>query len=218
MCKDGDNPSIKFSSEKTNFFKRVINAVLYGNWIESEKKAEISVIDNTLSEEQKIKVTLGFFENNSAETADKEISADGTAENGIATVSVNLDELQNFAYKGVIKYKLSDSLGNETAYALVTTDNSNIDDEFDSIMIENNAPEFTNYNTEEDPVYISASPLNAETGKSNGDIYNGDIKFTFNVEDAESGLYSVEVVINNQTVITESNISKDGIIKSKEYI
>lgn len=217
LCKDGDNPSIKFSSEKTNFFKRVINAVLYGNWIESEKKAEISVIDNTLSEEQKIKVTLGFFENNSAETADKEISADGTAENGIATVSVNLDELQNFAYKGVIKYKLSDSLGNETAYALVTTDNSNIDDEFDSIMIENNAPEFTNYNTEEDPVYISASPLNAETGKSNGDIYNGDIKFTFNVEDAESGLYSVEVVINNQTVITESNISKDGIIKSKEY-
>ena len=192
----GDNPSIKFSSEKTNFFKRVINAVLYGNWIETEKKAEISVIDNTLSEKQDIKVTLGFFKNNSAETADTEISADGTAENGIATVSVNLDELQNFAYKGVIKYKLSDSLGNETAYALVTTENSNIADKFDSIKIENNAPEFTNYNTEE-PVYISASPLNTKTGKSNGDIYNGDIKFTVGIQDTESGLYSVEVKIND---------------------
>lgn len=217
LYKDGDNPSIKFSSKKTNFFKRVINAVLYGNWIESEKKAEISVIDNTLLEEQNITVTLGFFKDNLAETADKEIVASGKAKDGRATVSVNLDELQNFAYKGVIKYKLSDSLGNETAYALVTKKISNIDTEFSSIMIENNAPEFTNYNTKEEPVYISASPLNAETGKSNDDIYNGDIKFTVDVEDNESGLYSVEVVINNQTVITESDISKDGIIKSKEY-
>lgn len=218
--KDGANPPIKpikFSADKANFFKRVINAVLYGNWNETKKKAEISVIDNTLLEKQDIKVTLGFFENNSAETADKEIVASGKAADGRATVSVNLDDLKEFEYKGVIKYKLSDSLGNETAYALVTTENSNIGTEFSSIMIENNAPKFTNYNTEEKPVYISASPLNAETGKSNGDIYNGDIKFTVDVEDNESGLYSVEVVINNQTVITESDISKDGIIKSNNY-
>lgn len=218
--KDGANPPIKpikFSADKANFFKRVINAVLYGNWNETKKKAEISVIDNTLLEKQDIKVTLGFFENNSAETADKEIVASGKAADGRSTVSVNLDDLKEFEYKGVIKYKLSDSLGNETAYALVTTENSNIGTEFSSIMIENNAPKFTNYNTEEKPVYISASPLNAETGKSNGDIYNGDIKFTVDVEDNESGLYSVEVVINNQTVITESDISKDGIIKSNNY-
>lgn len=218
--KDGANPPIKpikFSADKANFFKRVINAVLYGNWNETKKKAEISVIDNTLLEEQNITVTLGFFKDNLAETADKEIVASGKAADGRATVSVNLDDLKEFEYKGVIKYKLSDSLGNETAYALVTTENSNIGTEFSSIMIENNAPKFTNYNTEEKPVYISASPLNAETGKSNGDIYNGDIKFTVDVEDNESGLYSVEVVINNQTVITESDISKDGIIKSNNY-
>lgn len=217
LDKNGETPSIKFSSKKTNFFKRVINAVLYGNWNETEKKAEIIVKDNTLLEEQNITVTLGFFKDNLAETADKEIVAVGATKNGKATVSVNLDDLQKFAYKGVIKYKLSDSLGNETKYALVTKYNSNIGTEFSSIMIENNAPEFKNYSTEEEPVYISASPLNAETGKSNGDIYNGDIKFTVDVEDNESGLYSVEVVINNQTVITESDISKDGIIKSKEF-
>lgn len=210
--KDGANPPIKpikFSADdKANFFKRVINAVLYGNWNETKKKAEISVIDNTLLEKQDIKVTLGFFENNSAETADKEIVASGEAENGRATVSVNLDDLKKFEYKGVIKYKLSDSLGNETEYALVTTENSNIGTEFSSIMIENNAPESKD---------ISAEPLDKESGKFNGNIYNGDIKFTVGVEDNESGLYSVKVVINNQTVITESDISKDGIIKSNNY-
>lgn len=208
LDKNGETPSIKFSSKKTNFFKRVINAVLYGNWNETEKKAEIIVKDNTLLEEQNITVTLGFFKDNLAETADKEIVAVGATKNGKATVSVNLDDLQKFAYKGVIKYKLSDSLGNETKYALVTKDNSNIGTEFSSIMIENNAPESKD---------ISAEPLDKESGKFNGNIYNGDIKFTVGVEDNESGLYSVKVVINNQTVITESDISKDGIIKSNNY-
>lgn len=208
LDKNGETPSIKFSSKKTNFFKRVINAVLYGNWNETEKKAEISVKDNTLLEEQNITVTLGFFKDNLAETADKEIVAVGAIKNGKATVSVNLDDLQKFAYKGVIKYKLSDSLGNETKYALVTKYNSNIGTEFSSIMIEDKAPISKD---------ISAEPLDKESGKFNDDIYNGDIEFTVGVEDNESGLYSVEVVINNQTVITESDISKDGIIESNNY-
>lgn len=217
LDKDGENPSIKFSSKKTNFFKRVINAVLYGNWIETEKKAEISVIDNTLLEKQNITVTLGFFKDNLAETADKEIVASGEAKNGRATVSVNLDDLQSFAYQGVIKYKLSDSLGNETEYALVTTEISNIDTEFSSIMIENNAPKFTNYNTEEKPVCISASPLNAETGKSNDDIYNGEIKFTVGIQDTESGLYSVEVKINDNNCNVSDTYTDNDTEKTDEY-
>lgn len=188
LYKDGENPSIKFSSKKINFFKRVINAVLYGNWIETDKKAEISVIDNTLLEKQDIKVTLGFFKDNLAETADKEIVASGKAKDGRATVSVNLDDLKEFEYKGVIKYKLSDSLGNATEYALVTTENSNIDTEFSSIMIENNAPESTD---------ILAAPFDEISGNSHGDIYNGDIEFTVGIQDTESGLYSVEVTIND---------------------
>ncbi len=217
LDKDGANPPIKFSADKANFFKRVINAVLYGNWNETKKKAEISVIDNTLLEKQNITVTLGFFKDNLAETADKEIVASGEAKNGRATVSVNLDDLQNFAYQGVIKYKLSDSLGNETEYALVTTEISNIDTEFSSIMIENNAPKFTNYNTEEKPVCISASPLNAETGKSNDDIYNGEIKFTVGIQDTESGLYSVEVKINDNNCNVSDTYTDNDTEKTDEY-
>lgn len=202
LYKDGETPSIKFSSKKTNFFKRVINAVLYGNWNETEKKAEISVIDNTLLEEQNITVTLGFFKDNLAETADKEIVADGKAENGRASVSVNLDDLQKFAYKGVIKYKLSDSLGNETKYALVTTKNSNIATEFSSVMIENNAPESTE---------ILAGPLDEKSGKSHGDIYNGDIEFTVGIKDAESGLNSAKITINGKECAVNEIIEKDRI-------
>lgn len=217
LDKDGANPPIKFSADKANFFKRVINAVLYGNWNETKKKAEISVIDNTLLEKQNITVTLGFFKDNLAETADKEIVASGKAKNGRATVSVNLDGLKEFEYKGVIKYKLSDSLGNETEYALVTKKISNIDTEFSSIMIENNAPKFTNYNTEEKPVCISASPLNAETGKSNGDIYNGEIKFTVGIQDSESGLYSVEVKINDNNCNVSDTYTDNDTEKTDEY-
>lgn len=194
--KDGANPPIKpikFSADdKANFFKRVINAVLYGNWNETKKKAEISVIDNTLLEKQDIKVTLGFFENNSAETADKEIVASGEAENGRATVSVNLDDLKKFEYKGVIKYKLSDSLGNETEYALVTTENSNIGTEFSSIMIENNKP------------VVSDISAESKVGNKAGNkveynaIFNGDIEFTIRIQDTESGLNSAKITINGK--------------------
>ncbi len=200
LYKDGETPSIKFSSKKTNFFKRVINAVLYGNWNETEKKAEISVIDNTLLEEQNITVTLGFFKDNLAETADKEIVADGKAENGRATVSVNLDDLQKFAYKGVIKYKLSDSLGNETKYALVTTENSNITTEFSSVMIENNAPASTE---------ILAGPLDEKSGKFNDDIYNGDIEFTVGIQDTESGLNSAKITINGEKCTVNEIIEEE---------
>ena len=206
---------IEFKVNNTNIFERVINSVLYGKWVEKKFKATLTANDQG---------GVGFGNEKSSATLILK-DADGK-EKYTFTADINEKGKAEFkeelptdweTFTGTIEYKLSDSLGNETAYALVTTENSNIADKFDSIMIENNAPEFTNYNTEE-PVYISASPLNAKTGTSNGDIYNGDIKFTFNVEDAESGLYSVEVVINNQTVITESNIiSKDGIIKSKEY-
>lgn len=188
--KDGANPPIKpikFSADKANFFKRVINAVLYGNWNETKKKAEISVIDNTLLEKQDIKVTLGFFENNSAETADKEIVASGEAKNGRATLSVNLDDLKEFEYKGVIKYKLSDSLGNATEYALVTTENSNIDTEFSSIMIENNAP----------VIDISAESKAGSKVVYNA-IFNGDIEFTVRIWDTESGLNSAKITINGK--------------------
>jgi hypothetical protein len=212
---------IKFEVNKTNIFERVINSVLYGKWV--EKKFEATLTANDTANDQD---GVGFGEENSKATLilkdaygkEKYTFTAEIYEEGDAEFKEELPKDWE-TFEGTIEYTLSDYLGNTSTSTLVNTNISNIgeDDEFSSIMIENNAPAFKNYNTEEDPVYISASPLNAETGTSKGNIYNGEIKFTVGIQDTESGLYSVEVVINNQTVITESNISKDGIIKSKEY-
>ncbi len=189
---------IKFEVNKTNIFERVINSVLYGKWV--EKKFEATLTPNDQNGVGFDNATL-IFKN-----------ADGSK---YMTLEANINEKGNAkfikelpadwgTFKGTIEYTLSDALGNTTEKpALVTKDNSNIGTEFSSIMIEDNAP---------------VIDISAESKVEYNAIFNGDIKFTVEVEDNESGLYSVKVVINNQTVITESNIiSKDGIIKSKEY-
>ncbi len=188
---------IKFEVNKTNIFERVINSVLYGKWV--EKKFEATLTPNDQNGAGFDNATL-IFKN-----------ADGSK---YMTLEANINEKGNAkfikelpadwgTFKGTIEYTLSDALGNTTEKpALVTKDNSNIGTEFSSIMIEDNAP---------------VIDISAESKVEYNAIFNGDIKFTVDVKDTDSGLYSVEVVINNQTVITESDISKEGIIKSKEY-
>ena len=203
---------IEFKVNNTNIFERVINKVLYGRWIEKKFKATLTPNDQN---------GVGF---DNATLIFK--NADGSK---YMTLEANINEKGNAefikelpadweTFKGTIEYTLSDALGNTTKQpALVTKKISNIDTEFSSIMIENNAPKFTNYNTEEKPVCISASPLNAETGKSNDDIYNGEIKFTVGIQDTESGLYSVEVKINDNNCNVSDTYTDNDTEKTDEY-
>lgn len=183
---DGKDGNIEFKVKETNIFERVINKVLYGRWI--EKKFEV-----TLTADDQIGIG---FENEKAIATLTLKKADGSE---YMTLKANIDEKgkaqfkeelpENWeTFKGTIEYTLSDALGNATEPALVTTENSNIATEFSSVMIENNAPESKE---------ILAEPLDKKLGKSNDDIYNGDIEFTVDINDTESGLYSVEVIIND---------------------
>lgn len=199
---------IEFKVNNTNIFERVINSVLYGKWVEKKFKATLTANDQDGvgfgNEKSSATLILKDADGNPKYTFEKNIDNEGKA---------NFEEelpKDWETFEGTIEYTLSDYLGNTSTSTLVNTNISNIgeDDIFSSVMIENNAPESKD---------ISAEPLDKESGKFNGNIYNGDIEFTVDVNDAESGLYSVKVVINNQTVITESNISKDGIIKSNNY-
>ncbi len=193
---------IKFEVNKTNIFERVINSVLYGKWVEKKFEATLTANDQDgvgfEKENSKATLLLKDADGNEKYTFTADIKEKGDAE--------FKEELPTDweTFEGTIEYTLSDDLGNTSTSALVNTNISNIgeDDEFSRIMIENNAP---------------VIDISAESKVEYNAIFNGDIKFTVDVEDNESGLYSVKVVINNQTVITESNISKDGIIKSKEY-
>ncbi len=193
---------IEFKVNNTNIFERVINSVLYGKWVEKKFEATLTANDQDgvgfEKENSKATLLLKDADGNEKYTFTADIKEKGDAE--------FKEELPTDweTFEGTIEYTLSDDLGNTSTSALVNTNISNIgeDDEFSRIMIENNAP---------------VIDISAESKVEYNAIFNGDIKFTVDVEDNESGLYSVKVVINNQTVITESNISKDGIIKSKEY-
>lgn len=199
---DGKDGKIEFKVDKTNIFERVINKVLYGKWVEKKFEATLTANDQD---------GVGFEKGKAIATLTLK-NADGSE---YMTLEANIDKKGKAefekelpadwgTFKGTIEYTLSDYLGNTSTSTLVNTNISNIgeDDEFSSIMIENNAP---------------VIDISAESKVAYNAIFNGDIKFTVDVKDNESGLYSVKVVINNQTVITESDISKDGIIKSNKY-
>ncbi len=198
---------IEFKVNNTNIFERVINSVLYGKWVEKKFKATLTANDQDGvgfgNEKSSATLILKDADGNPKYTFEKNIDNEGKA---------NFEEelpKDWETFEGTIEYTLSDYLGNTSTSTLVNTNISNIgeDDIFSSVMIENNAP----------LVSAISAESKAEYDGKNGTIFNGDIEFTVDVNDAESGLYSVKVVINNQTVITESNISKDGIIKSKEF-
>ena len=199
---DGKDGKIEFKVDKTNIFERVINKVLYGKWVEKKFKATLTANDQGgvgfENEKSRATLILKDADGNEKYTFTADINEKGKAE-FIKELPADWG-----TFKGTIEYTLSDYLGNTSTSTLVNTNISNIgeDDEFSSIMIENNAP---------------VIDISAESKVAYNAIFNGDIKFTVDVKDNESGLYSVKVVINNQTVITESNISKDGIIKSNKY-
>lgn len=169
---------IEFKVNNTNIFERVINKVLYGRWIEKKFKATLTPNDQN---------GVGF---DNATLIFK--NADGSK---YMTLEANINEKGNAefikelpadweTFKGTIEYTLSDALGNTTKQpALVTKKISNIDTEFSSIMIENNVP---------------VIDISAESKVEYDAIFNGDIEFTVGIQDTESGLYSVEVIINDK--------------------
>ena len=200
--KDGKDGKIEFKVNKTNIFERVIKSVLYGKWVEKKFEATLTANDQGGvgfgNEKSRATLILKDADGNEKYTFTADINEKGKAE-----FKEELPENWE-TFEGTIEYTLSDALGNTPEKpVLVTTEISNIATEFSSVMIENNAP------------FIS--DISAESKVEYNAIFNGDIKFTVDVKDNESGLYSVKVVINNQTVITESDISKDGIIKSNKY-
>ena len=201
---------IEFNVNDTNIFERVINKVLYGRWIEKKFKATLTANDTANDQggvgfgNEKSRATL-IFKN-----------ADGSV---YMTLEANINEKGKAefikelpadwgTFKGTIKYTLSDYLGNTSTSTLVNTNISNIgeDDKFSSIMIEDNAP----------VIDISAESKAKNTVEYNA-IFNGDIEFTVGIQDIESGLYSVEVKINDNNCNVSDTYTDNDTEKTDEY-
>lgn len=217
-----DSNPVVFETKNEKGIAKLLNKLTFGRFFNNSLKITVKAKDVATEESNAsgiVKATFKFVNASKDKVVNVEARQIGNKDEATIEFEVKDGDLP-VKFKGTAEIVLLDAAGNENKIP-VTTGNSNMgeisaDSDY-SFMIENNAPEFKNYNTEEEPVYISAFPWNKETGKSNGNIYNGDIEFAVGVNDADSGLYSVEVVINDKKVINESDISKDGIIKSKEY-
>lgn len=173
---------IEFKVNNTNIFERVINSVLYGKWVEKKFEATLTANDQggVGFENEKSRATLILKD---AGVNEKYTFTADINEKGKAEFKEELPADWE-TFKGTIEYTLSDALGNTTKQpALVTKKISNIDTEFSSIMIENNVP---------------VIDISAESKVEYDAIFNGDIEFTVGIQDTESGLYSVEVIINDK--------------------
>lgn len=185
--------TIEFKVKGTNIFERVIDKVLYGRWIEKKFKATLTANDTANDQDG-----VGFEKGKAIATLTLK-NADGSE---YMTLEANIDKKgkaefekelpENWeTFKGTIKYTLSDDLGNKTTEP-VTKDNSNIGTEFSSIMIEDNAPVISDISAE------SKADIKAKYDVTDGTIFNGDIEFTVDIRDTESGLNSAKITINGK--------------------
>lgn len=186
---------IEFKVNNTNIFERVINSVLYGKWVEKKFEATLTANDQggVGFENEKSRATLILKDAEDAGGNEKYTFTADINEKGKAEFKEELPADWE-TFKGTIEYTLSDYLGNTSTSTLVNTNISNIgeDDIFSSVMIENNAPFISDISAE------SKADIKAKYDVTDGTIFNGDIEFTVDINDTESGLYSVAVIINDK--------------------
>lgn len=104
-------------------------------------------------------------------------------------------------FEGTIKSEIIDKVERTTGVVLADEKNSNIGTTSGYVMIENNDPE-------DFSIVDSANENDVRVENVNGNtIYSGDIKFTFTVQDVDSGLNNVVATINDEGC---QHISVDG--------
>lgn len=152
-------------------------------------------------------LTFGLFCNEKVEvtvTCDDEALETGSPNSGIATIQlfkydmngtpeeVALDSGKNnvftlpIGFEGTVKVKVTDKVGNTLGEQLITKDNSNMENVNGYIMVEEDAPVLSD---------ITDQNINGDKAP-NGKQYASDIRVTFDVQDADSGLYSVTATVN----------------------
>lgn len=193
---DKTNPevsSFKFEAENTSLLAKAINALSFGTFCKEKVKITVNCTDHENKDtSSKINIIKLYEYAIDGITEVKEIAADSIdTENGYAVFYIEP------YYEGTIRAEVIDNVNRTSGRILAHQKNSNIGtDESGYMMIEN-----------EDPIVskiIKDEPLNDSVRKEIVDgktIYSGDIKFSFSAQDIDSGLYSVDVKINDESYV-----------------
>lgn len=181
--------SVTFSADK-NIFNSIGRLLKYGSFFKHQLIADVASSDS-LSGVETVKVCFADADNENDYIYLSEDNEKFVIANDGQTVTGRF-----FVY-------VEDKAGNVNTNVnrIVTTENSNIEDE-DScvIMIENNAPVLTNSNNGSK---INIIPLNERDNDryNTSDkefAYSNDVNFEFTLTDQESGLYYTQIIVNGQ--------------------
>lgn len=203
---DKTNPEIssfEFEAENTGFLAKAINTLSFGTFCKEKVKITVNCTDfENKDTSSKINTIKLYKYSVDGITETEEVTADSIdTENGTAVFYIEPN------YEGTIKAEVIDNVGRTSGRILANQKNANIgDDDSGYMMIENDVPIVSEI--------ISDEPLNDNVRKEIVDgktIYSGDIKFLFSAQDIGSGLYSVDVKVN------DISYQKDDDIYPKDF-
>lgn len=205
---DGKKP-IEFKTKNDNSLAVLGRILSFGNFFNKQIVATVNAEDEgkyaSCIAEDSYKMYLKL-------SKDNENIKDFTADKNNLTLTLPND---SDVWQGNVYVNVKDQAGNELKDAesidgksdktgVMATGgengNSNITDT--GFMIENKAPYLENGN---DP--ISVVPKTGVRQQQDRDVYSGDVIFKFTATDKDSGLYHVEVSVNNK-IVSEDNSKK----------
>lgn len=189
---DKTNPEVslfEFEAENTGLLAKAINTLTFGTFCKEKVKITVSCTDFADKDTSSGIKTIKLYKYDiDGVTEVSEVDADSfDMENEKAVFFIEPN------YEGTIKAEVIDNVNRTSGRVLANQKNANIgEDESGYMMIENDKPIVSEI--------IEDEPLNTDVRKAVvGDrtIYSGDIKFSFSAQDTGSGLYSVDVKVND---------------------
>lgn len=191
---------VKFNVENDNLLASIGRTLTFGTFFNKRIVAEITSSDE-LSDVDNIELVLN----------------DGTkkypfmSEDDKFIISNSADSIKGQAFVTVTDKAGNKNFNNNGSELVVKDENkSNILNNDCFIMIENEAPSISDISIE--PIDLSRP---AEYVNNDKNVYSGDVKFSFTVSDADSGLYYSEIKLVNETGETVKDFSVGPYTETK---
>lgn len=193
-----DSNPVVFETNNEKGIAKLLNKLTFGRFFNNSLKITVKAKDVATEESNAsgiVKATFKFVNASKDKVVNVEARQIGNKDEATIEFEVKDGDLP-VNFKGTAEIVLLDAAGNENTIQ-VTTDNSNMgeisaDSDY-SFMIENNVPVIS-----DDISAESKAKNKAKYDGTDGTIFNGDIEFTVDVEDNESGLNSAKITINGK--------------------
>ncbi len=196
-----DSNPVVFETQNEKGIAKLLNKLTFGRFFNNSLKITVKAKDVATEESNAsgiVKATFKFVNASKDKVVNVEARQIGNKDEATIEFEVKDGDLP-VNFKGTAEIVLLDAAGNENIIS-VTTGNSNMgeisaDSDY-SFMIENKAPVISDDISAESKAKNKAEYENK--AEYDGTIFNGDIEFTVDVEDNESGLNSAKITINGK--------------------